>query len=344
MGDTPESNPHEPISGPDNLLHRHDDYHSLLGLLSAPRRNNVHIYGPRGTGKTLVLQHVLEDLSDDILGCYIPCIRYDSQYKVLQELYRCLSGDAFSSGHHTAELQDRVAELLDGTEAVLCLDEIDFLLHNDGNSLLYFLSRIEEAENLSIVSISSNHPTLDAVIDGRVHNSLHPRTVRFDSYTSDQARDILLRRVQRLQPRVEIEDEAIQVMVDATTNIQLGIHWLARAARGVENTITGQDIDSVRRDAVQLYWDVLLQDFSPHHHLLVEAISQLRDEIDSGVTSGPIYERYQDLCSMTDTDAVSTRQCGDYLTHLELLGIVRAERYYGGENGKTRRIKLNHPI
>jgi len=345
MGETPDPDAFETYPPRTNIPHREQEYAEVADILSTPGSKNAYLYGPRGTGKTLLIRRVLDDLSDSVTTCYIPCIRYDTQYKILQRLHRCLSGETLNNGYHTAQLQDRIDQLIDSTEGVLVLDEVDFLLANDGNSLLYYLSRIAQADTLHIIGISANHPDFEAVIDDRVYSSLQPDHVHFTPYTPDEAEDILRARVQRLLPHVPVERDAIGTITAATTNMQLGIHWLARAADAADDAITSDLVDTVRQDAIQLYWDVLLQDFTQHHHLLLEAINQLwTEDKKEEVHSGEVYERYEEICSTTGNDPVSNRRCGDFLNHLELLGIINAERHYGGEQGKTRSIQLSHPI
>jgi Cdc6-like AAA superfamily ATPase len=39
---------------------------------------------------------------------------------------------------------------------------------------------------------------------------------------------------------------------------------------------------------------------------------------------------------------MSTRRISDYLTHLELLGIINVDHHDGGAEGKTRILRLQH--
>lgn len=68
------------------------------------------------------------------------CRRNNTQYKVLSDIYRALFDEDINDGFHTATLQQELKHFL-AREAVIILDDLDFLLLNNGDDLLYYLSR-----------------------------------------------------------------------------------------------------------------------------------------------------------------------------------------------------------
>lgn len=112
----------------------------------------------------------------------------------------------------------------------------------------------------------------------------------------------------------------------------------------VAEAVTDGPIDEdiirmVQTDAVQRYRTAQLAPFSAHHRLLLDAITLLTADT-TEVRSGAVYDWYQQLCARTEMAPLSTRRISDFLTQLELLGLIEMDRHYGGELGKTRYISL----
>ena len=100
---------------PENVLDRETESEQLLK--TSERMENVHIHGPRGTGKTLVAKKQLEELDSNT--CYISCQEQDTQYKVLKHLINELTSKTVGSGHHTSELQRILKNRIDVIETTV---------------------------------------------------------------------------------------------------------------------------------------------------------------------------------------------------------------------------------
>ena len=303
---------------------------------------NLHVYGPRGTGKTQVVNSVFSDLPKRVSKAYVPCHRYDTQYKALKQICKAFSEEV-DQGHHTSELQRRVGEQTEVMKTVVILDEIDFLLLNDGDDLLYFLSRLEHSGNLSVITVSSNTEDLEPLVEERTYSSLQPRRIGFEPYSGDKLYQILADRSRKsLKPR-SLQREALTHIASSISNVGRGLTWLRYAAKNAKNTITEELVREVEASAYQKYVNYLLDDFTKHHYLVYEAVYEVSEEGSVSVQTGDIYERYKELCASTEEEALSDRRISDYLKQLELLGIVKADYYYGGEKGKTREVRMITP-
>lgn len=321
---------------PDRIINRSPEQETLRAAVA--RTGNVHLYlhGPRGAGKTLLARHALTTSSGTT--CYLSCRTADTQYKVLAELYAQLTGDTVSSGYHTAQLQDRLADALQNIPAVLVLDDLAFLLQNDGCDLLYYLTRLGQTAPVTVIGISANYATLASVVDDRTYSSWQPQQLPIDSYSQAQAARILRSRIQDVIPSAAVTTTAIDRITATSTNITLGLHWLVQAA-AANDTITVDVVDDVQRDALRQYRTARLSAFTPHHRLVLRAIEQLTD--DGGtVYTGPVYDRYTDLCRFADVSPLTARRISDYITHLKLLNLIDVTHHDGGETGKTREIRL----
>jgi len=325
---------------PETIVNRDDEQTVLLDALSETAARNLYLRGPRGTGKTLLTRRTLEELPPGTTTCYISCTQFDTQYQVLRQLYRSLTNDNVNNGYHTAQLQQLIEERVADKELVLVLDELDFLLENDGNELLYYLSRMKHSTNINLVTISANHSNPQPVIEDRALSSLQPWYITFKQYTAEQAYDIFQERLREASMLGSVTREALTLLAATTRNIELGLLWLGQAATTAEEQITEDLLRNVKSAAEQRYRDSLLTQFSPHHHILLEAISQLVVENGGSVYSGAVYDRYTEICDTMGRDALTHRRVSDFIVHLELLNIVDVNKYHGGEYGRTRDIRL----
>lgn len=336
--------PLSPASVPETIIGRDEEIDALVETLAGSTTQHLSVHGPRGSGKTLLARRALEELSADVTTCYVPCTTYDTQYKVLQRVSQVLTGSATPSGYHTTELQRQLEDELADRRLIVVLDEVDFLLENDGNDLLYHLSRMNHSPQVRLVLISPTHPESTDLLEERVRSSLQPWSLTVDRYRAETVDRILATRLQTAGFLEQVERAAVTLIAATTRNVRLGLHWLAEAIEtsGDEDTISISEacVRGLESAALQRYREDLLAPFSAHHRLLCEAIGLLTTDDTSPVRTGVVYEQYDALCGAAEVKPVSTRRVGDFLTHLELLGLIAVEYSYGGSEGKTRTIQL----
>ena len=318
------------------LVDRTAAYDALVDGLNSERY--LYLYGAKGTGKTVLTQHILDEVPDRTAVTYLSCLTHNTQYKVLTALYAALTGDDPATGYHTAQLSDAITEILSGRDLLLILDDIDFLLLNDGADLLYFLSRLAQDCTPRLLMLSANHPDLSTQVDDRIYSSLLPYTVCLEPYTDEETVQVLDARAADWVDQ-SVTAGALAHIAATTANIRFGRHWLTVAAEIVDGEITEEVIRLAQTDARQRYRTALLAPFSVHHHFLLDAIDLLAADTEP-VRSGAVYYWYRELCKQDETEPLSNRRLSDYLKQLELLDLIRAEYQYGGDDGKTRHIWL----
>lgn len=233
---------------------------------------NLFIHGPRGTGKTHVTHLALQEIDNK---CYVDCSRYDTQYKALKQILQQLIEDNIGDGYHTSDLQRKLVEKTGAIDTVVILDEIDFLLLNDGDDLLYFLTRIETHGSTGLVLISSNHEDLKEKIEERTYSSLQPRRIGFEPYTAEEAFQLLIDRAQNALTSQSLQKSGLTYITATTQNITAGLHWLKHAAATTDSIITESHVQQVQDEAFEKYAAHLLSQFSEHHHLLYQAVKEL---------------------------------------------------------------------
>ena len=323
---------------PETVVARNEEQAVIRQAIEEPGPRHLHIVGPHGSGKTLLTGVALTDASATV--CYVPCRRYATQYQVLARLTAVLTGDAVADGYRTAHLQRTIAAALAETSVILVLDDVEFLLQNDGDDLLYVLSRLNPSDRFSIVTIATPAVDLPTALDDRTYSSYQPRHLPIASYTEEQAARILGMHAGNVVPQ-PVTDAAVRRVARQTTNIHVGLHWLARAAEAhdAHAVITASTIQLLRWDAFHRYWQYTLTEFTRHHAIVLKAAEQVTAESDRAYT-GMVYDRYATLCRCRGWQPLTARRISDFLDHLELLGVIQVTRHRGGTHGKTRAIRL----
>jgi len=301
---------------------------------------NLHFSGPRGTGKTHLLQRFLATFPPTVTTCYISGIPHDTQYKALERLYQQLTGTKLGTGHHVADIQRRIRDHLT-LSTVIVIDELDFLLENDGDDLLYFLTRLD---NTALITVSAPHDTVADTLDDRTYSSFRPTTLTLDSYSAGEARQILSDRArQALQPD-SLEQAALTHIAEGTQNITIGLTWLREAAETAEDRgedqISSNLVQELEPTAYHDYVRHMIDKFTPHHRRLYESIERLEQDRDPPFLTGTVYEEFREHCQTAGVAPLSERRVSDFLTHLDLLDLIETTYHYGGKKGKTREIML----
>ena len=322
---------------PENVLDRETESEQLLK--TSERMENVHIHGPRGTGKTLVAKKQLEELDSNT--CYISCQEQDTQYKVLKHLINELTSKTVGSGHHTSELQRILKNRIDVIETTVVIDELDFLILNDGDDLLYFLSRMKA--DLGLVMVTANHRELRDQLEERTFSTLQPRRIGFEPFTGEEIYKVLAERAKNSMKPRSLRREALTYIASSTQNLSAGLTWLRVSAQQAENVVTEEHTRQMISEASQQYTAYQLRNFTQHHRLLYQAIDQLEAD-QQKVRTGDVHLKYRELCQTYNLQPLSDRRTSDYLKQLEQLNLITSEYHYGGRKGKTREINQVNPF
>lgn len=190
----------------------------LRVALGANNPPNLFLYGPSGTGKSLITKAVCENIEticenrDIRFGTIeVNCQDLDTLGVAVYELVEQAANVANVSievpkhGVATKEKWDELFRIVNENfdSVVFVLDELDMLVGRRDKQepafsrLLYQLSRAgandELAGHISVVAISNDTKMMEAV-GSRALSSFTPEDVHFDDYDANQLRGILRRR------------------------------------------------------------------------------------------------------------------------------------------------------
>lgn len=343
---------------PDNLPHREDQIMSVAKYwkeaLKGVTPPDVTIYGKTGTGKTAVAKYArkqLEDISKDkninVKVEYIRCTDYTTEYQVIARLCQQLGQDVPYRGWTKAEVVHAFRDLFKrnvfGKNLILMiiLDEIDILLKNDGDGLLYTLTR---TENVSIASIS-NFVDFKQFIKPRVKSSLRDREIVFPPYNAQQLVDILDERAQLSFADDVLNDDVIPLCAAMAAKEEGDARYALDLLRTSGELADEKGSDIVYEDYVREAKDHIehnkvtdiIMTLPSQQQKVLESVLYLTKRKEE-ITSGRLYDVYKEF---SKGDSVSYRRIFDFINELEMLGLISTKTISRGRGkGRTNIIDL----
>jgi cell division control protein 6 len=343
---------------PDYLPHRDDQIKSVakywieaLGNVTPP---DVTIYGKTGTGKTAVakfakkqLEQVARDKNVNVRVEYIRCTDYTTEYQVIARLCQQMGQDVPYRGWTKAEVVHAFRNLFKknvfGKNLILIiiLDEIDILLKNDGDGLLYTLTR---TENVAIASIS-NYVEFKQFIKPRVKSSLRDREIVFPPYNAQQLVDILEERAKLSFNDESLENEVIPLCAALAAREEGDARYALDLLRTSGELADEKGTEIVHEDYVREAKDNIehnkvtdiVMTLPSQQQKVLESLLYLTNHKEE-ITSGRLYDVYKDI---TKGDSVSYRRIFDFINELEMLGLISTKTVSRGRGkGRTNIIDL----
>ncbi|MEM2334142.1 MAG: orc1/cdc6 family replication initiation protein [Candidatus Caldarchaeum sp.] len=353
---------HEPLRSdyvPQSLPHRSSQIRNIASVLAIVLRSvkpsNLFLYGKTGTGKTAVCRYVLNRLSSEVSDrglnvrfVYVNCRMAGTEYRVLAELCATAGVSVPFTGLSKAELFRRFRTACSrlNLSFVICLDEVDVLVKDFGDDLLYELTRSStERCWVSLIGIS-NDLMFKEQLDPRVLSSLSEEEVVFPPYTATEIADILVdRAAQALRPG-SIGEDVIRLCAalaasehgDARRAIDLLRVAAEVAEREGAERIEEQHVrkaqSMIERGRVK---EVVLS--LPLHSRLVLLAIYMSARKGLETTSGTIYNMYREFCISIGLEPLTDRRVSTLVSELDMLGIIACELVSYGRHGRTRKIK-----
>jgi len=343
---------------PDKLPHREEQIRSVAKYWVEALNNvtppDVTIYGKTGTGKTAVakfakkqLLQVAKDKNINVRVEYVRCTDYTTEYQVIVHLCQQLGQNVPYRGWTKAEVIRSFRNLFKknifGKDLILIilLDEIDILLKNDGDGLLYTFTR---TDNIAIASIS-NYVEFKKFIKPRVKSSLRDREIVFPPYTAQQLVDILKERAEMSFRENMLNDDVIPLCAALAAKEEGD----ARYALDLLRT-SGELADEKGSEIIHEEYVREAKDYIEHNKvtdIIMTLPSQQQKVLESllyltrrkeEITSGRLYEVYKEF---SKGDSVSYRRIFDFINELEMLGLISTKTVSRGRGkGRTNIIDL----
>ncbi|MCL2687137.1 MAG: orc1/cdc6 family replication initiation protein [Methanobrevibacter sp.] len=343
---------------PDNLPHRREQIEAIatywLDALKHITPSDVTIFGKTGTGKTAAAKFAMNQLQDfaadkevKIRTEYIRCTDYTTEYQVIARLCQLMGRDVPYRGWTKGEVINAFRDVLKtqvyGKRIILIviLDEIDILLKNDGDGILYTLTR---TDNVSILSIS-NYVDFKKFIKSRVLSSFRDREIVFPPYGAQQLVDILGERSELAFEDSILESDVIPLCAAMAAKEEGDARYaldLLRTSGEIADekeskTIKGEMVREAKDKIEHNKVTDLISTLPTQQQRVLESILKLTIEKEE-IISGKLYDTYKELAK---GDTVSYRRIFDFINELEMLGIISTNTISRGRGkGRTNIITL----
>lgn len=344
------------IVGRDRQLERVISF--LRPALKGRRPPNMLLYGPSGTGKSLIINAVAKQIDElcqsrgvDFGVVRLNCQSVDTIDRAVYELVKTIADHAGvepgvpSTGVSTKDKFDRLYEIAnDHYEVILfVLDEIDYLKGRHDRDepaysrILYQLSRAGVEGRIDgqvSVTALTNDPQFMENIDGRADSSFNPDDVHFPDYDANQLRDILNHRRDAFRSDALTDDVipltaafAAQSHGDARKAIDL----IRKAGELADNYGNEQVTEEHVREA-QDEIDVdrtqkLIEGLSTQKKICLYATAAVHTFGDVDSVPSPVgYDVYKWVTETIDADQMTRETYVKYTKELEAYGLLFGER------------------
>lgn len=355
---------------PDHLLYRDNEITSIMKalapVLKGNRAKNLFIYGKTGTGKSASVRQVLQKLEaegvQEIAISYLNCKVYDSRYKVLQKCITQFNPDFAKTGYSFALLYEKLLDWVEekSIRLVITLDEIDTV--KDLDSLVYTLTRANDdlgKGSVSLIGIS-NKINFKQRLDPRSKSSLCEEEIIFQPYNASQLKGILDQRAKKGFKPNSVEESALNLASaiaasdngDARYALLLMLRAGEIADSQKEHKVNDKHVNMAQKVADEDKAYEVISTLPSHQQILLYALAGLAQDVsykrlveDNGEKlyfSGEVYEQYNKLCKKTGRDPRTSRWYREYLSELEMLGLISMVQSGKGIRGHTTLIKLEY--
>jgi cell division control protein 6 len=334
----------------------------LRPALQGNRPPNMLLFGPSGTGKSLIINAVCEQVvdlaesqGDDFGVIKINCQTIKSHDRAVYRLVENGAAEAGveigvpESGISTDQKLRRFYTLLSEQfdSVIIILDEVDLLVgrQRDPNDepayskLLYQLSRASQLGKIDghvSVAALTNDPRFMEDLDGRAESSFNPQDIVFSDYDANQLQSILERRRDAYQDDV-LEDGIIPLSAafaaqdhgDARKAIDLFRKAGEIADRQDKNMVREEHVRAAQKEAERDRTLTQMQGLSTQKKLSLYAtaiVPVYSNRNLNAIPSTVAYRVYQYLTGLLDADEKSRDSYLRYMTEAETYNFVTSEK------------------
>ncbi|MEM4381465.1 MAG: orc1/cdc6 family replication initiation protein [Candidatus Caldarchaeum sp.] len=344
---------------PKSLPHRVNQIRAVGQVLAAVLRSvkpsNLFLYGKTGTGKTAVCRYVINRLEAEVSErkvstrfVYVNCRMAGTEYRVLADLCTAAGISVPFTGLSKGELFRRFQTASDqlNYSFVVVLDEVDVLVKDFGDDLLYELTRSTTGPGwVSLVGIS-NDLMFKEQLDPRVLSSLSEEEIVFQPYTATELADILSERAEQALRPGSVGSDVIGLcaaMAAAEHGDARRALDLLRVSAEVAEREGAERVEEhhVRKAQMLIERGRVKEVVSslPLHSRLVLLAVYLSSRKGLETTSGTVYGMYREFCGALGLEPLTDRRVSTLVSELDMLGIVACELVSYGRHGRTRKLK-----
>ena len=332
---------------PTEALHRQNEMETVAAaiepMIHGKACTNMFICGASGTGKTLCMKLILDQLKESsalVTPIYVNCWDYPTKMAIFYKISEALSLILPRRGLAADEVFERILDAMkkQNIAILLVLDELDSIVFRKEDSFLYTMSRagLDRGARFGIVAIS-NKKDLTMLLDARAASSLRLSSFEFKEYNVEQLKAIVLERAKNALVPKTWDAGAIEACARAgfgkNGNARLALEILWKSAQLAEQRnsakIELQDVEEVvkmveqrpsRGQRKKVSFQAQGLNLCEEEKILVNIL------LDGELPSTELYE------AVAAKMKKSKRQIRNYLQLLEARGIVESKETSSGAN------------
>ena len=353
---------------PGKLLHREEELRLLETLydsiVSAPYEMSIRsiIVGGVGTGKTALAQTFGKTIQEkaarrriNVRYLHVNCRELRGKFfMVLQRVVKILKPQFPERGYAANELLSIIMQILREEDAhlILCLDEIDALIDEEGSDALYFLTRVQEdrpddPRRLSLLCISKDAETFKK-LDRSTLSSLQRNVIQMREYSTTQLSDIVSARAEMAFKRDAIPTDIVDFISELAAaehgDARYAIDLLWRSGKYADVSYSSEVTPEHVRKAAATLFPVLKEEsvkqLSLHEQLVLLAVARFfKGKRVTEATTGEIELGYQVVCEEYGEKQRGHTQFWKYLNKLKGLDAVNI-KLRSSSQGRTQLISL----
>lgn len=257
-------------------------------------------------------------------------------------------------GYSAEELLQTLMQVLDekNTYLILCLDELEALIRNEGSDPLYSLTRVQEErlnapQRLSLLCIL-REPHYLRLLDPSTRSTLQRNLIQLDEYSKPQLHDILNDRVNLAFRNGTIFPQTVALIAELAStegDARYAIELLWRAGKYADNSEMKEVAPECVRKAAASVYPVVGKDVISSLHLheklfLLGIARHFKHEGTAYLSMGEAEDAYALVCEEHSKRCRGHTQLWKYAKELSALGIIKTELSGAGQRGKTTYISL----
>ncbi len=202
---------------PEKLVNREKEFDQLSNIIGV---SDTFCYGPTGSGKTILIKHVIENHNSTKKGRanYVDCSLYQTTNAIFHEILTALNSIVVSKSNYelTKRLNSKIKHL--ESSLTICLDHFEHLKE------IETLNRILSL-GLNLVIIAETYDSyrkLNQQIKANITS-----LIEIPSYTADQVFDILMDRAEEALEKYTYSEVTIRKIAEASSgNVTLALNLL----------------------------------------------------------------------------------------------------------------------
>lgn len=370
---------------PEEIVGRSDEIDKYIKCLEPAikgnKPKNIFVYGKSGLGKTDVTKFMLNELKKDneyydvgqeITTIFLDGDKINTSYRLAVNIVNELreeENQLAKRGKSTDEVYDELWQDIEslGGLLIVVVDEIDHVIGDDDDSILYQLSRAgsnDEIENSELTLIGiTNNTTFKDNLSPKVRSSLCEKQIHFTPYEAPDLRNILEARAEKAFKDGALDERIIpkcakqtidQTAGDARRALDYLLETGDAAASDGSMEVELEHFEEAEDEVDKNEAKQTVRSLGEEDKLILEICLKMEERGELPASRKEIYEYYADACGEINSDSdvgkngvtvtrYSYPTFGDMIQHLDMLTILEeSEENQGRSGGRFYSYSMNY--